>query len=170
MFKKLFCGVVALFLCQTLFAGKVTEQEALQKAQQFLRGKSFQQKNLRRAPQHGNTDNPFYIFNADNHGGFVIVSADDRTEAILAYAEQGCFETAALPENIREWLAGYAEQIKALGTSEEKSVPRRADKVAVAPLLTCQWNQGSPYNYWCPMDGDYRSVTGCVATATLSIS
>ena len=169
MFKKLFCGVVALFLCQTLFAGKVTEQEALQKAQQFLRGKSFQQKNLRRAPQHGNTDNPFYIFNADNHGGFVIVSADDRTEAILAYAEQGCFETAALPENIREWLAGYAEQIKALGTSEEKSVPRRADKVAVAPLLTCQWNQGSPYNYWCPMDGDYRSVTGCVATAMAQV-
>ena len=169
MTRKLLLGVLALFLCQSLFAGKVTEQEALQKAQQFMQGKTFQKKSLRRAQQNVSMDGAFYIFNAEGNGGFVIVSADDRTEAILAYADQGYFDTSAMPENVRKWLEGYAEQIKALGNSEVKSVPRRTSKEAVAPLLTCRWNQGSPYNYLCPIDGKSTSVTGCVATAMAQV-
>ena len=169
MTRKLLLGVLALFLCQSLFAGKVTEQEALQKAQQFMQGKTFQKKSLRRAQQNASMDGAFYIFNAESNGGFVIVSADDRTEAILAYADQGYFDTSAMPENVRKWLEGYADQIKALGNSEVKSVPRRTDKAAVEPLITCHWNQGSPYNLWCPADGENRSVTGCTATAMAQI-
>lgn len=169
MTRKLLLSVLALFLCHSLFAGKVTEQEALQKAQQFMQGKSFQKKNLRRAPQNTEADGAFYIFNAEDNGGFVIVSADDRTEAILAYADRGSFNTTAMPENIRVWLKSYAEQINTLGSAEINHVPRRADKAAVAPLVTSQWNQGSPYNVWCPEDGEDRSVTGCVATAMAQV-
>ena len=53
------------------FAGEVTEQEVLQKAQQFMKGKHFTQKNLRRAAAIGGKS--FYVFNADQDGGFVIV-------------------------------------------------------------------------------------------------
>ena len=169
MTRKLLLGVLALFLCQSLFAGKVTEQEALQKAQQFMQGKTFQKKSLRRAQQNVSMDGAFYIFNAEGNGGFVIVSADDRTEAILAYADQGYFDTSAMPENVRKWLEGYAEQIKALGNSEVKSVPRRTEKAAVEPLITCHWNQGSPYNLRCPDDEEGTSVTGCVATAMAQV-
>ena len=169
MTRKLLLGVLALFLCQSLFAGKVTEQEALQKAQQFMQGKSFQKKNLRRAPQNTEADGAFYIFNAEGNGGFVIVSADDRTEAILGYADHGCLDTSTMPENARRWLEGYAKQIMALGSAKINSVPRRADKEAVEPLIRSQWDQVSPFNAWCPMDGEDRSVTGCVATAMAQV-
>ena len=32
-------------------------------------------------------------------------------------------------------------------------------------LNTARWSQGEPYNRYCPMDGDYRSITGCAQTA-----
>ena len=34
----------------------------------------------------------YYVFNAGNDGGYVIVSGDDRVEPILGYVDQGSFE------------------------------------------------------------------------------
>ena len=47
--KKSLLVLTTLLVSMTLMAGNVTEQEALRKAQQFMQGRSFQQKNLRRA-------------------------------------------------------------------------------------------------------------------------
>ena len=84
--KKTILSFALSFVSLLVCAGNVTEQEALRKAQQFMQGRSFQQKNLRRAAT-ANTfaQDAFYVFNADGNQGFVIVSADDRTEAILGY-------------------------------------------------------------------------------------
>ena len=150
------------------FAGEVTEQEALQKAQQFMKGKHFTQKNLRRAAAIGGKS--FYVFNADQDGGFVIVSADDRTEAILGYADQGALNANQLPENAKKWLEGYELQIRALGNSPHKyNSQRRVIGDPVAPLITAHWGQGAPYNNMCPLDGENKSVTGCVATAMAQV-
>ena len=150
------------------FAGEVTEQEALQKAQQFMKGKHFTQKNLRRAAAIGGKS--FYVFNADQDGGFVIVSADDRTEAILGYADQGALDANQLPENAKKWLEGYELQIRALGNSPHKyNSQRRVISDPVAPLITAHWGQGAPYNNMCPLDGENKSVTGCVATAMAQV-
>ncbi|MCK4414807.1 MAG: C10 family peptidase [Candidatus Eisenbacteria sp.] len=37
------------------------------------------------------------------------------------------------------------------------------------PLMTTAWNQGSPYNNFCPMGDGGRCVVGCVATATVQV-
>jgi hypothetical protein len=37
------------------------------------------------------------------------------------------------------------------------------------PFLTTKWDQGAPFNNECPMDGDERSVAGCVAIALAQI-
>ena len=150
------------------FAGEVTEQEALQKAQQFMKGKHFTQKNLRRAAAIGGKS--FYVFNAEKNGGFVIVSADDRTEAILGYADQGTLDANQLPENAKKWLEGYELQIRALGNSPHKyNSQRRVIGDPVPPLITAHWGQGAPYNNMCPLDGENKSVTGCVATAMAQV-
>ena len=39
----------------------------------------------------------------------------------------------------------------------------------VGPLLTTAWDQGSPYNDYCPMGDGARCVAGCVATAYAQI-
>ena len=166
--KKLTLLLLGFFVSLISFAGEVTEQEALQKAQQFMKGKQFKQKNLRRSSAIGGPQS-FFVFNADNNGGFVIVSADDRTEAILGYADQGTLDPNQLPENARKWLEGYAEQIKSLGYNTEKTASRRVLGSPVPPLITAHWNQGSPYNNMCPLDGEDRSVTGCVATAMAQV-
>ncbi|MDE7350499.1 MAG: C10 family peptidase, partial [Muribaculaceae bacterium] len=45
----------------------------------------------------------------------------------------------------------------------------RTDREMIAPLLSTRWDQGSPYNLDCPLDGSKRSVTGCLATAMAQV-
>ncbi|SFO50419.1 C10 family peptidase [Prevotella sp. tf2-5] len=166
--RRLLCSLVLTIISMVMMAGNVTEQQALTIARQFMQGKSFQQKQVRRAAAVG--DNQFYVFNAEGQNGFVIVSADDRTTPVLGYADKGSLEMNKLPVNARRWLEGYAEEIKALGEDVQANThPRRVIGAPVAPLLTCHWDQGAPYNLQCPIDGEYNSVTGCVATAMAQV-
>ena len=179
--KKLSLLLISLLACMTLSAGEVTEEEALQKARQFMKGKQFKQRNLRRAASTtGN--NFYYVFNAENNDGFVIVSGDDRTTDILGYGNSGNLDMSNLPDNLKWWLESYAAQIAALDTSLKPAAQttRRAAKAAIPTLIKSQWDQGTPYNYMCP-DGDYvdwdeegynpdnRCLTGCVATAMAQV-
>ena len=166
--KRLLVSFFTVLVSIAILAGNVTEQQALTIARQFMQGKSFQQKQVRRAAAVG--DNQFYVFNAEGQNGFVIVSADDRTIPVLGYADKGSLEMNKLPVNARRWLEGYAEEIKALGEDVQANThPRRVIGAPVAPLLTCHWDQGAPYNLQCPIDGEYNSVTGCVATAMAQV-
>jgi hypothetical protein len=116
---------------------------------------------------------------ADN-GGFVIVSGDDRTDAILGYSDRGSFDEESVPENFRAWLVQMESEIASLpeaATRAVDSAPTAAfRKVAtharIRPLIITTWNQGNynnainsdgVYNCHLPMiDGQYP-CTGCVA-------
>ena len=174
--KKLTLLIMSLFLSLLSFAGEVTEAQALQKAQKFMKGKQFKQKNLRRVATA--TKNAYYVFNVENNGGFVIVAGDDRTREILGYSEHGNLDMEHIPCNMKWWLENYVQQIAALGSYQKPaaSAINRTQRAAVAPLITAKWSQDSPYYNWCP-DGNYvdyyeegynteiRCLTGCVATA-----
>lgn len=160
--------IFSLLVSVLLMAGEVTEQQALSIAQQILKGKTIQQQESHRAQTVG--DGQFYVFNAEGQGGFVIVSADNRTTPVLGYADQGTLDMANLPVNARQWLEGYAKEIQALGADVQTSKkPRRVIGAPVAPLVTARWDQSAPYNNQCPKDGTDRSVTGCVATAMAQV-
>ena len=165
--KKLTFLLISLFFSLITFAGEVTEQEALQKAQKFMQGRSFKQRNLRRASAF--QDKSFYVFNAEGQNGFVIVSGDDRTIPILGYADQGSLDLEKLPKNAKVWLEGYAKQIQALGGTSITTSPRRVIGTPVKPLLTCHWDQGRPYNNLCPLGWSENCPTGCVATAMAQV-
>lgn len=166
--KRLLFSFFTAFVSMVVFAGNVTEQQALTIARQFMQGKTFHQEKSHRAATV--SDNQFYVFNAEGQNGFVIVSADDRTIPVLGYADKGSLEMDKLPVNARHWLEGYAEEIKSLGDDVQASKsPRRVLGTPVTPLLTCHWDQSAPYNLQCPIDGEYRSVTGCVATAMAQV-
>jgi ribosomal silencing factor RsfS len=65
--RKLILFLVTLFIADlTVMAGRVSEAEALQKAQQFMQGKNFVQKQLRRAPSLDASKNAYHVFNAEN--------------------------------------------------------------------------------------------------------
>ena len=186
----LLCGFLAY---QTMNAESVSKSEALRKAQSFMPGKHFVESPSVALARGEASSEAFYVFNADNNGGYVIVSGDDRTTEILGYSKTGNLDMDRLPENLKWWLDGYVRQIKALGTSVKpvKTVKTRGveePKEAIAPLIQTKWNQSYPYNMWCPDDkgrewqdagfatnnkGEYSvdniCVTGCVATAMAQI-
>jgi hypothetical protein len=115
---------------------------------------------------------PYYVFNADGNGGFVIVSGDDRTKPILGYSKTGTFNENALPENVKWWLDYYAKAISSLGYSPAVAQPdgvATTERSEIEPLVETQWDQGAPYNDMCVFDDLGRCLTGCVATAMAQV-
>ncbi len=114
----------------------------------------------------------FYVFNGDN--AYVIVAAERQVVPVLAYSTNGIFNKDEVVPAMKMWMDSYRRQIAALRTA---GLP--TDRVwvknepggrmeSVEPLLESRWNQGMPYNYFCPKDDkgqNERCVTGCVATA-----
>ena len=172
--RKSLLLLVAILVSAMTFAGKVSEQQALQKARQFMQDKRFEVKALTRAQMGNGQVSPFYVFNVENNGGFVIVSGDDRTDDIIGYADKGHLSLENMPDNLKCWLDGYKAQIKLLNESKATSTRgmTRAAKAAVAPLIQSKWGQDDPYNIKCPKipdeSGEY-AVTGSVATAMAQV-
>ena len=82
-----------------------------------------------------------------------------------------------MPSNMRVWFQHYAEEVAWAAAQtphpDRLKLPAARRKITpIAPLLgDIQWNQGQPYNDFCPIDqtDDSRCYTGCVATAAAQI-
>lgn len=170
--------LVLLFLLVSVIAEgrKIPESEAAAIAYEFLNSNVRQtpaKAEVRRAigrKAENTGDAPFYVFNAEDNQGFVIVSGDDRTQRILGYSDTGNFDFNNLPPQLDAILCKFANRIASLPQTSVKSqswdTPLPVDAYGEGKLLkTANWGQGYPYNAQCPeMDG-YHCVTGCVATA-----
>ena len=118
--------ILFLFVTVTSWAGNVTESEALQKAKAFIdiQRATQSQRQMRLAAKSTQvnkelttaTKESFYVFNVGQNDGYVVVSADDRTPAILGYADEGTFNRNDIPDNMKAWLQGYTYQLEYLAT------------------------------------------------------
>ena len=134
-------------------------------------GKSFEQpKESHRASVRGgqNYTPAYYVFNAKENDGFVIVSADDRTDEILAFSDSGSFNVDNMPSNVKAWLSYYEQSILSLGSNQTVKAPDRPNRTGIAPLIKTTWGQHAPYNNVCAQYGP-QIVTGCVATAMAQV-
>ena len=180
-FKNLLT-ILLLFVATLLWAEPITQSTARKKAVNFAskHGKTIagDVKNLFKV--RGKTKAqamPYYVFNTNDDNGFVIVSGDDRTAEILAYSDKGRFNADEIPDNMRAWLRYYAHVIGSLeSTSSVKASSTtlydnglREANSAISPLLSCTWNQGSPYYDRCPLVEGRRCYTGCVCTAAVQV-
>ena len=112
--------------------------------------------------------------------GWAIVSADDRAPAILGYSNTGHFDTEevkGLPFYF--WFEGYADQISDLISSKAPEIEHSSwteiktskytkTVTPVLPLIEVEWNQGSGWNAYCPVDANGpggHAYAGCVAVA-----
>lgn len=189
---------LSFFVTMTMMAGPVTKDEAAQKAQAFVNGKNKQrpggprrvklahrQMKLVQAVQENAL---YYVFNVGEEDGFVIVSGDDRTPAVLGYTDNGSFSTDQMPDNMRAWLQGYADQIAWLQehpeVENEVFLAGTSVKQPIEPLVATVWNQDAPYDKQTPYfkknnnnysystteaDGYEHCATGCVATAMAQV-
>ena len=166
-------------------AGSITEEQAKAKALSFLQAQYHSQGAKRLAPARmpreltitPTGEVALYVFNIGQDNGFVVISGDDRARPVLGYADSGSFDADKMPAALGEMMAIYARQIEMLVQTEAKSadtarVQRRisGQMADVKPLLTTTWNQGGPYNAYCPTLNDQTALTGCVATAMAQIA
>ena len=179
--KKLLITLLTVMTTLTMNAERVSKQEALLKAQQFMPNKQFGE--AKAFARGENADSPaeydaFYIFNAGNKGGFVIVSGDDRTEPILGYSDRGSLIPDSVPDNVKGLLNYYEKVLIAIANDKNYTRPARTrgvERTTIEPLLRTEWGQGSnaylsmPYNMKCPFIGNQWCVSGCVATAMAQV-
>ncbi len=177
MRQKHILVILLAFVASVLQAAQVNKNDALQKAERFVAGRQAAARGAVGQTMSLKTalDNPYYyVFNIGSNGGFVIVSGDDRTPEILGYSDQGSFDAQNIPDNMRAFLQGYADEIQHLPanvTAASRGVGQKkaAVRSSITPLLTTLWNQHAPYNNNCPIVSSKRTLTGCVATAMAQV-
>ena len=175
MNKQIFFLFFALVAC-TLSAKPIDKETAKQKALSFLSKENSRK--MRKAPSkelklstvETTYERSFYVFNVGQDDGFVFVSANDQTESILGYVDEGSFDEGSIPENMKAWLQFYQEEINRLGDVKEAQTQSLDNKEAIAPLIATRWDQSTPYNYECHLGIiDSYALTGCVATTMAQV-
>ena len=183
-FLSIFVVFAFVSVSMEMHADQVSEASARSVAAQFMRERGMgaiaatqPAKTMRRAANVPHTEAAYYVFNSEKDQGFVIVSGDDRTEQVLGYCDKGSFDPDNVPENMQAWLDQYVEEIAMLDEGiikpDEAVTSETFNNIKagnfVAPLLKSQWDQGAPFNFQCPMDGDTYCYSGCTATAIAQV-
>lgn len=177
--------MLALFVGQ-LIASPVDVNTARQLSLKYVQGnatKKVANLDLAYTQTTESGANALYVFNFE--GGYMIMAADDVAQPILAFGEEGCFDANNIPDGLAYYLRHYARQIEYAVTNNMTATPEiaeqweqirrygvirseRATRGDVAPLISTNWNQDSPFNAYCPTGQGGpggRAYAGCVATA-----
>lgn len=109
----------------------------------------------------------FYVFN-NREGGFVVTSAQEIAEPVLAFSEDGSFDFSTANPNLKFWLSEYQREIDAAiaaGVTANAPHVKTGHDSNVPILVPTRWDQDAPYNGMTPLSGSTHYLTGCVATA-----
>ena len=116
--------------------------------------------------------NDFYAFNIRG-GGFIIVAGEDRAAQVLGYSDRGHLDFNNLPDNLKDLLDGYKQEIEFLQTYKGDDLvvvePSLKATGGVEPLIKTTWGQEMPYYLQCPIYNGEYCVVGCVATAMAQV-
>lgn len=189
--KRTLAFILLVSVMSVGFARHITEQEALDRALQYISmpgSMRVQSRNSGADPQSVPVEaESIYAFNLRD-GGFIIASADSRTLPVLGYSSTGSIDWDNLPPNMQEWLRSYDDAIATLGDRNDFKdgnaldntgplmTTSNKDREPVEPLIKTRWSQREPYYNECPLyegdDPEYNGkicVTGCVATALAQV-
>lgn len=108
--------------------------------------------------------------------GFALVSNDDTAEPIIGYSFESNMDMAQVPENMAYMLDEAAQAVQfhkthsatnAMWQKIERGtfMQSRGGGEPVDPLISVKFDQGDPYNKYCPGDGKNKALVGCVAVA-----
>lgn len=102
-----------------------------------------------------------YIFN-NSRGGFIVAAGDDEMPALLGYTDNGAFD----PDNIPP---GMNDLLKVMASRGVKRSTPKTNRENINRIVTCTWNQDSPFNNDCPEVNGEKCMTGCMATAIAQV-
>ena len=113
MMKRTILSLFALIVAIMAWGDDITAQQALQKAQSFIKQREDAGSRPKRVKGSAASQltmakqvSGLYVFNVADNGGFVIVSNDDSTVPILGFGDSGAIDPDNMPSNMRAWLQG----------------------------------------------------------------
>ena len=151
--RTLLCFVALIAVAQSMWAEDVTPEEALWQAQNFMQQRVASGSRPRKAQgvlQLTATQqvSGLYIFNVADDGGFVIVSNDDRTIPVLGFSDNGSIDPDNMPENMKAWLQGYADEIAWLATLNDQTTNSQKRPIqGAATSGNAQYDRYRPHDY-----------------------
>lgn len=104
----------------------------------------------------------YYVFNATDGEGFIIVSADDGALPVLGYSYNASWEVKNLPGDVTDMLR---VKVKAQNSASDRKRAALATRSGSKLLSTPTWSQEAPFNNMIPN----RRLVGCVGTALAEI-
>ena len=104
--------------------------------------------------------------------GFVIIPNDDVFPSVIGYSREAF--SSDIPSGLNWYLDAAGESMREIlaGDVRYKTITPPSDFPESGPFLTSSWDQGHPYNKFCPGGNGASSrlyPTGCVATALAQI-
>ncbi len=200
--KNLYRHTSVVFLLITFLSGVISApvdiNTAKKLAENFYQEKYQEMKGERIQAQMQYVDFPdtkgmqevmFFVFN-EKKGGYIIVSADDRLYPVQAVSFENCFDTDNMAPALIAWLENINENVRYVRSQKNTSSAYYDDwnyylnynpallynglnnTKIVSPLLSCKWNQDSPYNSACPAHSSGpggHCYAGCVSIAMAQI-
>lgn len=164
---------ICVFISLTISAQKVSESEAFKKAQGFLFDKKL--KEPRAITRSEQLYKPFYVFNAEDGKGSIIISGDERLPDVLVYSKEKAIDENNIPEELKELLpilvcdgatrGGFYDDIP------KEYIPRNTTVIEPIMPAANRWGQREPFNRYCPeiFEGETelerRAWSGCGPTA-----
>ena len=192
MIKKTTLLLTAFLMAFHVFADGITKNEAQDVARAFFHSKLVESNQpdprilaIKPVQVMGDITPLFYAINFEE-GGYVLVSATDAAIPVLGYSPEGEYSSESQSPSMVQWIKGYELQLNEIIEQQLPPTPEitaawndlllynpsqpsnNRDLREVKALLPSLWNQGSPYNKLCPLDGGGpggRVYAGCVATA-----
>lgn len=174
MKKFLLTTLAAVALAATAWGSPVSLDRAKATATTFFKKKIGRNATVKNVAA---TTDAYYVFNMSPQG-WVIVSADDVAAPILGYNDTSSLNWFGLPAGMQDMLGSYSREISAIKQHPRRMVNHKwanlstlsraeddDDNERVAPLINVLFNQGSPWNYYCPKNGSGQAIVGCVAVA-----
>ncbi len=175
--NKHICTLVVLVMSAiNVYAGPVDENMAKTLAQKYLNNPvsiSTTVGNSRGVKASVSTSAPaLHLFNNRQGEGFVIVAADDRVGGVLGYSDKGSLDVNNMPAPLEALLNSYVRAVEAVRVDSMNVTPTyiKPPKAYVNPLVSAEWSQEYPYNYYTPKSSSGRATyTGCTITAAAQV-
>lgn len=105
----------------------------------------------------------YYVFNAKNGRGFIIISADDKAIPVIGYSYESSFVADNVSDVTITVLNNAVKTVKSNSTEINKHVITRTSSTKL--IKTPEWSQEVPFNAQIP---NHRLV-GCVGTAMATV-
>lgn len=171
--KKISSLVLLTLASGSIYAAQISPMQAYGVASKYASVVAPQKRMVRAVSTTYSDLAPYYIFNASDGKGFVIVSGDDSMTELVGYSKSGYIDTDNMPDALKSCLDNYAQYVALVQDGSVTADKRTLDEATpvVAPLLKTNWTQTAPFNDLCPIDPSTseRSVVGCVATAMAQV-